>query len=75
MISVATCKEAAMYKSTCKNCGWDGGNVHMGDVDPNNHNWVTGEEEIWNEETWVWELWRITRCTWCHAWGGKIKIE
>lgn len=71
----ATCSEAAAYKATCKNCGRDGGYVRMGDVDPNNHNWKTYEEELWNEETWVWELWRITRCTWCHAWGEKIKVE
>jgi len=69
MLSPATCTEAAPYKATCKRCGADGGNIRLGDKDPNNHNWITGSEEVWNEVTGTWDMMTFTRCDWCGAWG------
>lgn len=75
MISPATCTEAAPHKATCKRCGKDGGNVRLGDVDPNNHDWVTYEGELWNEEAGVWEMWRETSCDLCGYIKENVKIN
>ena len=75
MISPATCMNAAPYSSTCKRCGKDGGNVRLGDKDPNNHELTTSVDEIWNDETWVWEKWSGTYCIWCGYVSEKHKVE
>lgn len=75
MISPATCTEAAPHKATCKRCGKDGGNVRLGDVDPNNHKWITSHDEIWNDETWLWEKWDITYCERCNTESGRVRVE
>lgn len=75
MLSPATCTEAAPYKATCKRCGADGGNIRLGDKDPNNHKWGTSEEEIWNAEAGVWEVWSFTTCDWCYAEKESHRVE
>ena len=72
LVVPADCREGGTYKKSCKNCGWDDGGrtVVMGDPDPNNHEWTTGTDEVWNEETWTWDQVTVTRCHRCGAYGN-----
>ena len=69
MFKAATCTSGAWYEPTCKRCGKVGSQTVLGDADPNNHNWITGSEEVWNEVTGTWDMMTFTRCDWCGAWG------
>ena len=68
----ADCREGGTYSMSCKHCGWNnnGNTVVMGDPDPNNHEWTTGTDEVWNEETWTWDQVTVTRCHRCGAYGN-----
>lgn len=67
MFKAATCTSGAWYEPTCKRCGDVGKQTTLGDVDPNNHDWVTRTGEVWNEETFTWDEVTTTKCRLCHA--------
>lgn len=67
MFKAATCTSGAWYEPTCKRCGEVGKQTVLGDVDPNNHDWVTRTGEVWNEETFTWDEITTTKCRLCHA--------
>lgn len=75
MFKAATCTSGAWYEPTCKRCGEVGKQTVLGDVDPNNHDWVTYEGEMWNEEAGLWEMWRETSCRLCGHVKELVKID
>lgn len=62
------CERPASYSRVCKDCGFEG-SITYGDLNPDVHDFKTYTDEVWNEETWVWETVTSTCCSDC----GKLK--
>ena len=61
-----TCTMPAAYSHTCIDCGAPGETTY-GETDPNNHDWKTVTDEVWDEENWGWYTVTSTYCIDCRT--------
>ena len=64
-IQHGNCKEDTIVVYTCSRCGEQTGFERY--TEPDEHNWVMKEMEVWDEENLTFEIQSFECCEWCNA--------
>lgn len=64
-IQHGNCKEDTIVVYTCSQCGEQTGFERH--TEPDEHNWVTKEMEVWDEENLTFRIQAFECCEWCNA--------